>query len=44
MRDDGYKNTRLYPATYNDASAAAAANGKSLNQWIVETIREAVSN
>ena len=35
---------RLDPETYQDASAAAAARGKSLNQWITETIREAVNN
>jgi predicted HicB family RNase H-like nuclease len=32
---------RLDPETYHDASVAAAAEGISLNQWIVRTVREA---
>jgi predicted HicB family RNase H-like nuclease len=35
---------RLDQETYHNASAAAAANGKSLNQWITETIREVVND
>ena len=35
---------RLDPDIYNEASAAAAANGMSLNQWISETIREAIND
>ena len=35
---------RLEPEIYHEASAAAAANGMSLNQWISETIREAINN
>ena len=33
---------RLDPETYYDASVAAAANGVSLNQWIAQTVREAI--
>ena len=33
---------RLDPEIYNEASVAAAASGMSLNQWISETIREAI--
>ncbi len=33
---------RLDPETYYDASIAAAADGVSLNQWISQTVREAV--
>lgn len=33
---------RLDPETYYDASVAAAADGMSLNQWIAQTVREAV--
>ena len=33
---------RLDPETYQEASLAAAANGMSLNQWIAQTVREAV--
>ncbi|MDL2315678.1 type II toxin-antitoxin system HicB family antitoxin [Desulfovibrio sp. OttesenSCG-928-A18] len=33
---------RLDPQTYYDASVAAAAEGVSLNQWIAQTVREAV--
>ena len=33
---------RLDPKTYYDASVAAAADGVSLNQWIAQTVREAV--
>ena len=32
---------RLDPDIYYDASVAAAAHGISLNQWIVQTVREA---
>ena len=32
---------RLDPATHEAAIAAAAAHGKSLNQWAAETIRQA---
>jgi predicted HicB family RNase H-like nuclease len=32
---------RLDPETYYDASIAAAANGLSLNQWIVQAVRAA---
>ena len=32
----------LDPETYYEASVAAAANGVSLNQWIAQTVREAV--
>ena len=35
---------RLDPEIYNEASAIAAANGMSLNQWISETIREAITD
>lgn len=35
---------RLDQETYYNVSTAAAANGMSLNQWITETIREAVKN
>jgi hypothetical protein len=33
---------RLDPETYYDASVATAADGVSLNQWIAQTVREAV--
>ncbi len=33
---------RLDPETYYDASVAAAADGVSLNQWIAQTVREAL--
>jgi predicted HicB family RNase H-like nuclease len=33
---------RLDPDTYYNASVAAAANGISLNQWITQTLKEAV--
>lgn len=33
---------RLDPETYYNASVAAAAYGVSLNQWIAQTVREAV--
>ncbi|MDR2869228.1 MAG: type II toxin-antitoxin system HicB family antitoxin [Deferribacteraceae bacterium] len=33
---------RLDSDTYHEASIAASASGMSLNQWITETIREAV--
>ena len=33
---------RLDPEIYYDASVAAAAGGISLNQWIAQTVREAV--
>ena len=33
---------RLDPETYYDASVAAAADGVSLNQWIAQTVRDAV--
>ena len=33
---------RLDPNTYYEASVAAAADGVSLNQWISQTVREAV--
>jgi predicted HicB family RNase H-like nuclease len=32
---------RLDPATHEAATIAAAAHGKSLNQWVVETLQEA---
>jgi len=32
---------RLDPATHEAAFAVAAAHGKSLNQWVAETIRQA---
>lgn len=32
---------RLDPATHEAATIAAASQGKSLNQWAVETIKEA---
>lgn len=35
---------RLEPEIYHEASAAAAANRMSLNQWISETISKAVNN
>ena len=31
---------RLDPEIYHEASVAAAANGVSLNQWIVRAVRE----
>ncbi len=34
---------RLDPETHEAATAAAIAEGKSLNQWAAETIREAAS-
>jgi predicted HicB family RNase H-like nuclease len=35
---------RLDPKTHHEASVAAAANGVSLNQWIVDAIKEAVNS
>jgi len=35
---------RLDPEIYHEASAAAAASGMSLNQWISETIRGAIDS
>ncbi len=32
---------RLDPDTYHEASVAAAAHGRSLNQWIAQAVREA---
>lgn len=34
---------RLDPETHEAAAIAAAAHGKSLNQWAVETLKEAAS-
>lgn len=34
---------RLDPKTHEAATAAALAEGKSLNQWVAETIREAAT-
>lgn len=35
---------RLDPETHEAAAIAAAAHGKSLNQWAVDTIKEAARN
>jgi len=35
---------RLDPETYHAASVAAAADGKSLNQWISQAVRNAATN
>jgi predicted HicB family RNase H-like nuclease len=35
---------RLDSDTYYNASVAAAAHGLSLNQWIAQTVREAIRN
>ena len=40
----GNLNLRLSPALHADIAAAAAAEGKSLNQWINDELRTSVSD
>ncbi len=39
----GRFNVRLQPGLHEAASLAAAADGKSLNEWVAQTITEAAS-